>query len=47
MLNLFQIKFVQRIDKAMKGRKIFVGTDNMGHVAYFGWQNKRQGTVAK
>ena len=26
----------------MKGRKIFVTTDNMGHAAYFGWQNKRQ-----
>lgn len=26
----------------MKGRKIFVGTDNMGQAAYFGRQNKRQ-----
>ena len=26
----------------MKGRKIFVGTDNMGHAAYFGWQDKGQ-----
>ena len=26
----------------MKGRKIFVVTDNMGHAAYFGWQDKGQ-----
>lgn len=33
---------MQRRDKAVKGRKIFVGTDNMGHAAYFGWQDKGQ-----
>ena len=26
----------------MNGRKIFVGTDNMGRAAYFGWQDKGQ-----
>lgn len=33
---------MQGRDKAVKGRKIFVVTDNMGHAAYFGWQDKGQ-----